>query len=253
MGKLKPLIASLVTIAIAMAILFGWSLLRDEKPRRNAPAENAPANAPTGELVYEEVALDQRPQRDPAYLWPQTGQRMSSARFWVLWKTDDFCDCRLLATKDQHLWYEVGHTGGDTHYLLLDLAMFDSSLTFAVDFTHEGQKYRSKPRHVTFGRGIHFAERQYNFKVAPQRDQQYSLFLRGRDPIKVPGTGFRHGWFTGDMVVYYSPQPGDEKGGEMIFGVQEGARVPADGCAGFVEVYDEIGDSRDRVLIHLKP
>jgi len=252
MGRFKPLIASLATIAIAMAVLFAWSLLRTDAPPRKNSA-NAPVNAPPTGLVMEQVDLDPRPQWDPPELWPQDGQRMSSPEFWVLWKTDDFCDCRLLSTRDEHLWYEVGHTAGDTHYLKIDLSIYDSRVTFAVDFLREGKKYRSKPRTVTYGRGAHFSEREYRFQVAPKPEQFFSMFLRGRDPVKVPGNLYRHGWFLGDMVVGYQPMAGDDKGGEVKFYVQDGKSVPAGGCVGWVEIYDEIGDSRDRTLVHLRP
>ncbi|MBX3473749.1 MAG: hypothetical protein KF754_05155 [Planctomycetes bacterium] len=254
MGKFKPLIASLATIALAMLILFAWSQWRGAPARGNQAANHAPppANLPDAGLKYEQVVLEDLPQRDPSNLWPQHGHRMSSPEFWVLWKTDDFCDCRLIATKNDRLWYEVGHTGGDTHYLAIDLAQFDSSVTFAVDFTHEGKRYRSRPRSVSFGRGAQFSRRQYNFLVAPLPNQTFGLFMDGRDPIKVPGRGFKHGWFGGDLVVYYSPQPGDEKGGEIIFGVQDGTQIPADGTVGWLEMYDELANTRDRTVIHLK-
>lgn len=254
MAKLKPLFASLATIAVAMLGLFAWSLLRTETPRWNQASNVAPsANAPQTGLQYEEVTLEDLPQRDPPYLWPQNGHRLSCPEFWVLWKTDDFCDCRLIATRNDRLWYEIGHTGGDTHYLKIDLSQFDSSVMFAVDFVHEGKRYRSRPRSVRYGHGVHFSQRQYNFLVAGAPNQVFGLFLNGRDPIKVPGRGFRHGWFGGDLVVYYSPQPGDDKGGEMLFGVQDGTAIGAQGTVGWVEVYDELTDSRDRTLIHLRP
>lgn len=253
MAKFKPLIASLVTIALAMGGLWAWSLLRGDNPRPHANnSASAPANTPDG-IVIEQVVLDPRPQWDPAYLWPSDGQRMSSPQFWVLWKTDDFCDCRLLATKDEKLWFEVGRTAGVEHYLAIDLGLYDSSVTFAVDFVREGKKFRSKPRSVSYGRGAHFAQREYRFAVTQQPNQVFSLAVRGRDPIKVPGGNFMHGWFAGDLVVYYSPQPGDSSGGEVIFGVQDGKAVPAAGSVGFVEIYDEMGNCRDRALIHLKP
>lgn len=253
MAKFKPLIASLVTIALAMVLLWAWGQLHSEAPRPRAGNNaSAPANMPDG-IVLEQVVLDPRPQWDPAYLWPNDGQRMSSPQFWVLWKTDDFCDCRLLATKDEKLWYEVGRTAGVEHYLTIDLGLYDSSVTFAVDFVRDGKKFRSKPRSVSYGRGAYFAQREYRFSVTQQANQNFPLALRGRDPVKVPGGNFMHGWFGADLVVYYSPQPGDEKGGEIIFGVQDGKAVPSAGTVGFVEVYDELGNSRDRVLVHLKP
>lgn len=255
MGKFKPLLASLATIAVAMLLLLGWSLLRDKpapRPQDNGVAP-PPSNRPASGQQYEIVNLDPRPTSDPVYLWPDDGKRMSSPEFWVMWKTQSFSDCRLIATKDGKLWHELGNTGGKSHYLGVDFGFFGSKVTFCVDFTQDGKKYRSKPRTVTLGTGAWFDRRQYTF-VHDGNDQTFfTAHLFGRDPARISTRGFLHGWFTDDLVVYYSPQPGDSNGGDIKLGVSNpGAIAQGDGGLGFLEVYDDVGNTYDRTMIQFK-
>ncbi|MBE7491254.1 MAG: hypothetical protein HS108_05795 [Planctomycetes bacterium] len=252
MARFKPLLASLGTIAIAMGLLFAWSLWRKNDPRPRANAANAAPAANTGGIEIEQVVLDPRPWRDPPELWPGDGQRLSSPEFWVMWETQDFSQCRLLATRDEKLWFDAGRSGGRLHYLTLDLARFDSRVTFAVDFEHEGVKYRSRPRTVSFGRGAHFDRRSHSLAVGGQTRQSLDLFLRGRDPARMPRDSFRHGWFAGVFDPWYQPQSGTAQGGTVTLIIPDPARVPQGDTVGWLQVYDEIADSRDRVLIFLR-
>lgn len=252
MKRLKPLIASLATIAVALLIVLVWGLMRGKPAQRNTPDDTAPSanHAPTG-LLYEETTLESRPLYDPPYVWPDDGMRMSSGEFWVMWQTREFSKCRLLGTKNQRLWYDLGTTGGTSHYLKVDLGFFESRVTFAIDFTQDGESYRSRPRTVSFGKGANFAQRQYAFTAEYVPVRKMLMAIEGRNPVEIPNSGYRHGWFPDNLSVGYAPQPGSASGGEVLFAVANPDSIPDKSCVGWVQVFDELAVTYDRTIIKL--
>ena len=253
MRGFKPLVASLAVIALSLIALGAWSLSRDSRRPAHSPADDRPVTpgVPGGGLKYEAVEMEPRPEFDPADLWPNFGDRISSPDLWVLWKTAEFSECRLLCTSDHRSWYDLGRTAGRTHYLPADFAFFDGHVTFVVDFTHQGRAVRSRPRSVTFGPGAGFARPQYSFNVEEAGGRGFVVRVRGRDPASIPGDNFLHGWFTEMLTVGYAPQPGGAKGGEILLVVSNPQEVPDSGCVGWLQMFDETSGSYDRTLIHL--
>jgi hypothetical protein len=135
----------------------------------------------------------------------------------------------------------------------VDLSFFDGRVTFAIDFTHEGRKVRSRPRTVSFGVGASFAMREHPYKVGGAENQEFELALENRDPGRISPEDFRVGWFPPSLVVYHIPKPGSDAGGSVILGVQNPAALPPGGCVGWFQVFDSIAGTYDRSLVRLSP
>jgi len=259
MKQWKPLIASLVVIALAMGALAAWKYLGG-KPgpgpsNNNRAADNPPpANGEGGDLKYEAVPLEKLPELDPLGLWPRDGQRISSVEFWVMWQTSGFSQCRLLATSDQRDWFDLGSTGGEDHFLQASLAYFGSSMTFAVEFDAGGTRYRSAPRTVHFGQGAHFTRRSYEFTLGDGLNQTFPIEVFGRNPRRLSLDAFKSVWFPDGLVTYvgHGREREGNDGGEVAFGVQDPALLEGRGCQGFLEMYDVVTDTYDRTRIDFR-
>ncbi|MCA8916624.1 MAG: hypothetical protein KDB90_14555 [Planctomycetes bacterium] len=253
MKQWKPLIASLVVIAIAMAGLALWKSGSAPSGKGNdiAPANMPVGNADPNGLQYEQVPLEKLPELDPIGLWPRDGLRVSGVTFWTMWQTSEHAKCRLLATSDGRVWHDIGSTAGETHFLETDLAYFNGKVRIAVEFDERGTRYRSAPRTVNFGQGAHFAQREYQFTLgAGKAEWAFEIVGRsvrdlGREPCLAIG-------FPGDseLVPYTSLNP-DSPDDSILFGVQH-PEVVKEGVAGFLQVYDVVTNTYDRVLVRLK-
>ena len=250
MKQLKPLIASFVVIAIAFGGLALWKV-------RSAPAGNGagnatgnlpPSNSPASGLQYETAVLDDLPALEPLGMWPRDGQRVSGVTFWTMWQTSGYSKCRLIASSDGQYWHDIGSTGGETHFLEVDLAYFQGEVQIAVEFDERGERYRSKPRTIRFGQGGHFAQREYQYMLNGQSPQTWGLEIVGRGVRDLGTEPFLTYLFPDGLVPYTSPSSQDDS---IVFGVQNPDTV-REACAGFLQVYDGVTDTYDRVLIRLK-
>lgn len=199
---------------------------------------------------WESLPLEDLPERDPEALWPRDGMRMAWAEFWISWRTKEHSRCRLLLTRDLKTWQVGGESTAFEHYQQANLAEWNSQVTFCVEFEEEGKRWRSRPRTVVFGKGARFSGRELHVEIAPEGTTQHSLRLEGRNPVRVGAGGWKHAGFPEDVWVGYAPQPGDDEGGEVLLIVQ-GEQIPAEGCAGYLEVFDPVGRTYDRVRIVL--
>ncbi|MCB9933699.1 MAG: hypothetical protein H6841_09780 [Planctomycetes bacterium] len=257
MRQWKPLVASLVVIALAMGALAAWKHLGGAGgARRNAdnlPTANlSPGSGAGSGLEYETVPLEELPALDPLGLWPRDGQRISSVDFWVMWQTTGFSKCRLLASSDKRDWYDLGATGGEEHYLPLNIAYFGSQVSFAVEFQAGGIRYRSTPRTVYFGQGAHFASRRQEFTLVDVPNQTFPVTVFGRNPRRLSLDSFTFGFFPEDLVPFVahgSPRE-DDDGGDILVGVQDPSAVKG-ASVGYLEMYDVVTDTYDRTLITL--
>jgi hypothetical protein len=260
MKQWKPLVASLVVIALAMGALAAWKHLgptTGPAPANDnrAASDPPPANGEPSGLKYQAVPFEKLPELDPLGLWPRNGQRMSSVEFWVMWQTAGFSKCRLLGTSDQRDWFDLGSTGGEDHCLQASLAYFGSAVTFAVEFDAGGTRYRSAPRTVYFGQGAHFARRSHEFTPGDAPGQTFPLEVFGRNPRRLSLDAFLAVWFPQELVTFVAhgrEREGDD-GGEVLFGVQDPAVLEGRGCQGFLEVYDVVTDTYDRTRILIRP
>jgi hypothetical protein len=250
--KWKPVAASLIVIALALGGMALWRALSNDTPRQNG---NTPGNAPVqpanGEVegpTRVRVKLEDLPSRDPIDLWPQDGMRMSSPTFWTMWKTRAHVACRVIARGASGPWFEVGHTLANTHYMQVDLAQYGDEVKFCVEWSHEGAKYRSHERRVTFGAGACFNQRRYAFNVPPEKQPEFRLLVQGRDVTQLGTEPFMTAFFP-EQVVPAAYVHGGEK--SVVFMIQDGATVPLEGCFGFLEIYDSASVTYDRVLIEL--
>jgi len=250
MKRLKPLIAALVVIAVAMAGLALWSSQRKPPDR---PDNSARVNAPDlpadgGAIQYDIAPLEDLPALDPLGLWPRDGYRLSAPEFWVMWETSKHCDCRLLASKGDGDWYVLGRTAGTSHFLRANLAYFDSKLSFAVEFEAGGKRYRSKPRGVSFGYGASFGQRRYKFRVT-EDNQMWPLEIAGREASELGQEAFLSSGGLAQLTTFVLPNPAEPD--TVRFGVQRVAELTGEGCTGFLEVFDARSNTYDRVLIEL--
>jgi hypothetical protein len=212
-------------------------------------AGNGPANAPGQRgLEFERVTLEKRTTRDPPYLWPKEGMRLSATIPWIIWKTDEFSAGQLIASKDRKLWYDLGQTASVIHYLPADLGKFDSELAFSVEFEEGGERYRSKPREVRFGAGVRFATRRLDCAVARAENQVFTLKTEAGDLKGLSADDFRFALLPEGLIVYGRPFPESETTGRLEL-VIDGRTVPGKGCAGFWEIRDSRADTWDRVLL----
>ncbi len=215
----------------------------------NAPAVNSPANKPDEPgLEFERVALEKLTVRDPAYLWPRDGARLSADSIWVIWKTDDLSAGRLLGTKNGMLWYDLGATMAKVHYLPLDLAKFGSDAGFSVEFEEGGERFRSRQRNVRFGQGIRFTTRRIECAVERADKQTFTLKTETGDLQGLSADDFTFALFPDDMTIYGVPHRESDTSGYIEL-VIDGRSVPGKGCTGFMEMRDSRTDTRDRVLI----
>jgi hypothetical protein len=250
MKQYRPLIASLVVIAVAMGGLAAWRFAG--QPAKRGPASNnapAPGNAaptdPSG-LEYVTVPLEPLPELDPLGLWPRDAQGIAAAQFWVMWETTEFSRCRLLVTRNQRDWHDLGSTAGKAHYLPVNFGDFDSQLSFAVEFEARGKRYRSRPRSVKFARGTAFARREMHLKPGNEPMATHQLELIGGGG-GLSQENFRSYFFPEDLQPFVIPG----SSGAVMFGVGSPGAIPAAGCAGFIEVFDPASVTSDRMLIQL--
>ncbi|MEZ5993275.1 MAG: hypothetical protein R3E76_13110 [Planctomycetota bacterium] len=258
MKQWKPLIASLIVIALAWGGLALWKF--SSAPSKGGGgnvvantdngAGDAPGNTDSSDLEYETVPLEDLPELDPLGLWPNDGMRISSIECWVMWQTTGFSRCRLLGTSDKVNWVDLGSTGGERHFLKLDLSYFGSKAFFAVEFDAGGKRYRSKPRAVKFGQGAYFRQREYRLTLSGEMNQVWSVGLLG-DVGHLSMESFRTTYFPEDLVTFVAPPKVDDNGGEVPFGVQDSAPLGGNDTSGFIQIYDASGDTYDRVLIEL--
>lgn len=238
----------MVAIAIAVLLLSACG----GGSSNNAASSNVPANksAETG-LEYERVALEKLTLRDPSYLWPKDGTRLSGDSFWVIWKTEDMSAGRLLGTKNGMLWYELGVTMARVHFLPIDLARFGSDVGFSVEYEEGGERLRSKQRDVRFGQGIRFAVREIECAVDRADKQTFKLKTETGDLQGLPGDDFTFALFPDDMTIYGLPHRESETTGYIEL-VIDGRTVPGKGCIGFMQVHDSRTNTYDRVKIVIK-
>jgi hypothetical protein len=210
---------------------------------------NEPSNVPPNSgLAFERVTLEKRTTRDPPYLWPKDGMRLSATIPWVIWKTDEFSAGQLIASKDRKLWYDLGQTASIIHYLPVDLGKFDSELSFCVEFEEGGERFRSKAREVRFGAGVRFATRRLDCAVQRAENQVFTLKTEAGDLKGLSADDFRFALLPEGLVLYGRPFPETESTGRLEL-VIDGRTVPGKGCAGFWEIRDSRADTWDRVLI----
>lgn len=215
----------------------------------NAAAFNSPSNkSDEPGLEFERVALEKLTVRDPAYLWPRDGARLSADSFWVIWKTEDLSAGRLLGTKTGMLWYDLGVTMAKVHYLPLDLAKFGSDAGFSVEFEEGGERFRSRQRNVRFGQGIRFATRKIECAVERADKQTFTLKTETGDLQGLSPDDFTFALFPDDMTIYGLPHRQSETAGHIEL-VIDGRTVPGKGCTGFMQVHDSRTNTDDRVLI----
>jgi hypothetical protein len=255
MKQWKPLIASLVVIAIAMGGLALWKSGGQSKGNGNqpAPANMPSSNADPNGLLYEQVPLEDLPELDPIALWPRDGLRVSAVTFWASWQTSEQSACRLIATSDGKLWHDIGSTAGTTHYLETDLAYFSGEVRIAVEFTERGERYRSRPRTVHFGQGAHFAQREYQYTLSGTAAQSWPIEVVGRDVRSLGGAeactaiDFPKANELVPTISLNAASPDDT----VLFGVQH-PEVVKGGVSGFLQVYDPVTNTYDRALVRLK-
>lgn len=255
MRKWKPLIASMLVIAIALGGMAAWEFADSDRAASNGAQDNAATNreGPSTDdagFEWETAELEALPPLDPLGLWPRDGQRVASAEFNVMWETSGRSECRLLVSTDRRTWYVMGHTSGSRHFLPLNFGDFESTLSFAVEFDDRGGRYRSKARTVSFGKGAHFPLLEHRFTVRGSDIQQFDVGIRGRDPSTLPSSAFLSGWFELDLGVGVLPGDVEEGGGTILFVLATPDKVES-GALGWLEVYDAAANTYDRVLIHL--
>ena len=253
MQKWRPLIASLVVIALALGGMAVWKFAGSEPARVNSNSEILPedAGSDTGSddgFEWVSTMLEDLPPLDPLGLWPRDGQRIASAEFNVMWETTDHADCRLLVSTDRRDWYSMGHTGGKLHFLPVNFGDFDSELSFAVEFDFQGKRYRSAARTIRYGHGARFGQREYRF-IVRNNEERFSLGVEGRDPADLPQSAFLTGWFPPDLGTGFLPGAGE--GGDTKVLMVSNADVFENHALGWLEMYDAAADTYDRVLIHL--
>lgn len=247
--KWKPIVASLIVIALAlgaMAIL----IRGDNEPEPPAPAEDPDDKPDDGDVTWERVELEPRDSLDPLALWPLDGMRMASPQFWVVWRTDrEASACRLLARGRQGVWREMGHTNAFIHYMDIDLSAYDSEAWFCVEWSERGREYRSAERRVSFGVGAAFTKREYLIGVPATGEHRFPMRLQGGNPALLNSGSFLTTMLPDNLTCYVLPQAD----GAIEFVIQDGALVPVGGCFGFLQVHDAATDAYDRVLIRLRP
>lgn len=169
MRKWKPLIASLLVIAVVLGGMAVWKFAGGGTTKGNDNSANVPGNNPgdSGGDGHEwvETKLEDLPPLDPLGLWPRNGQRIASPEFNVMWETSEHSDCRLLVSTNRNTWYVMGRTGGTRHFLPLNFGDFESTLHFAVEFDDRGTRYRSNARTVSFGKGAAFGKLEHRFTL----------------------------------------------------------------------------------------
>lgn len=251
MQKWKPLIASLVVIALALGVMALWKCSGDTPTSNGGSIDNSPADddgTSTGDdgFTWVTTKLDDLPALDPLGLWPRDGQRIASPEFNVMWETSDHSDCRLLVSTDRLDWYVMGHTSGKRHFLPVNFGDFESKLYFAVEFDFQDKRYRSKAREVTFGNGARFNQLEHRFTIRGIDTQTFDVAMTGRDPADMPPNAFVTGWFPLELGV--GTLPGES--GTLLF-VLSTPEIVRGSTFGWLEVYDAAANTYDRVLIHL--
>jgi hypothetical protein len=246
--KWKPILASLVVIAIALGAMAAWKFLGPSKPRPSgnaaANAANAPAEQEPGKWM--EVQLEPRMTADPSSLWPRHGMRMASPQFWVVWTTREHVPCRVLARGATGPWYEVGHTRALTHYLALDLTQFNDEVFYCVEWQDGGHKYRSQERWISFGAGACYERRQYKFVVPLVPEPRFRMRVQGRELSQLRSDSFTSAHFPEGVHFGALPTPAD---GVVELLLADATSIPLDGCFGFLEMYDRAADTYDLAMI----
>lgn len=259
MKQWKPLVASLVVIALAWG---GLALWRFSSAPSKGSGGNVVANTgndavdsagttDSGELEYETVPLEDLPELDPLGLWPNDGMRISSIECWVMWQTTGFSRCRLLGTSDKVNWVDLGSTGGDRHFLKLDLSYFGSKAFFAVEFDAGGKRYRTKPRFIKFAQGVYFRQREYRLTLSGEVNQVWPVELLG-DVGHLSMESFRTTYFPEDLVTFVAPPKVKANSAEVPFGIQDPAPLGGNDTSGFIQLYDVLADTYDRALIEVR-
>ncbi len=249
----KPLVASLGVIVVALLVL--WAVLPGKTPdnRANAPSNTAENTDPTGTgsdgTRWVRVELEPLPELDPADLWPGDGMRVASPHFWIVWSTGEHTRCRLLLRGRGGSWYEAGHSLANIHYLPADLTQFDDELYFCVEWNENGRAYRSRERHVSFGAGACFEQRRYEFRVPQQQAPEFRMRLQGRSLNELAAEPFLTTLFPEVVVPAAYALPAEDT---AVLRLRDGNDVPQDGCMGFLEVYDNVSLTYDRVLVQLR-
>jgi hypothetical protein len=245
--KWKPLIASLIVIAVALAAMAIYAALKKPAGGSRTPATNGPAGVDGFDGKYINTPLEDLPELDPLGLWPRHNQRLASAEIWVMWETAAHSECRLLGSRDHRDWYVLGDTAGTRHFLPTNLAYFDSQLTFMVEFEASGERYRSAPRTVFFGKGASFGQRRYKYRLGDDHKQTWGLELLGSDATTLAADAFLSVGFTPEELQTAARGTASDS---VEFGVYN-ADVIVSGTSGFLEVYDSRALTYDRVLIEL--
>jgi hypothetical protein len=248
MKQFKPLIASLVVIAVALGAIALWAPGGKPAANTNTP-DPPPANLPDTGLKYESLPLEKLPELDPLGLWPRDGYRLAGPEFWIMWETNEHVSCRLLATQDRKTWYNIGRSAGTQHSMSMNLGLWDSKVIFAVEFETKGTRYRSKARTVSYGAGASFAQRRYKFTLSGENVQTWDLEIVGRDARALGDEAFLTSHFPENLVTFVMPErPSIDT---VKFGIQGPGAITGGGCVGFLEVYDAATSTYDRVLIEL--
>lgn len=246
----QPLIAIFVVCALGiagLAIWRFWPTAATHNNTANTPSNDATPNDNGFEYVEEE--LEDLPSREPAYLAPLNGTLVSDPEVWVVWKTRERSKCRLIATTDLNLWKVVGSTTARVHYLLLNLADFNRSAIFAVEFDDEGNRWRSQNAVLTLKQGASFAVRETTLHVDASENQNFKLKLASNNGAEIGGNIAMKFWCDDPEVIVYQA-PGQDNW--FYFGVQDGSKVPTDtGSVVFLELHDKANNTHDRMLIHL--
>lgn len=253
MRKFKPVIASVIVVVVALGgmVLWKWSQ-GDPRPGGNT-SEKLPCSDPSAD-GYEFVTepMEDLPALDPPSLWPLDGRRMAAPEFWVIWRTSEFTKCRLWASHGENEWIEIGNTAGVNHYLLIDLSEFKSEVSFMVDFTERGKRYRSHKRRVSYGLGANFKRREYTFKVDESAATEgWVVGMHGRETHELSSGDFKFYVFPRELSLFGLVTP-REASDEVRLGIYNPDSTPEEGCYGFVEVYDSKTATYDRALINLK-
>ncbi len=212
-------------------------------------ANVSPSNeAPASGLEFERVPFDELPTREPTYLWPSNGARLSSDRVWVIWKTAELVPARLLGTKDKRLWYELAVTAAKVHFAELPLDKFDSRAVFCVDYEEEGKRFRSALHEVRFGNGIRFAQRECKINIEAKPDQRATLAVENGDLGGLGQDDYLFALAPDNLRIYGLPHRDDAKSGTIEL-VIDGSTVPGKSCILFMEIRDPRTNTRDRTKL----
>ncbi|MEE9312852.1 MAG: hypothetical protein V3V10_10640 [Planctomycetota bacterium] len=245
---MKPFIAIIIVVVLGLLGIWAWQAFGQGSTSDGQNTEKLPNNS-TGNNgpKYINKPFENLPEWDPDYLWPLNGKRMSSPEFPVIWQTEEFSACRLLIQTGPKLWANVGNSAGRRHLVWVDLSKFKSRATFCVEFERRGERFRSKPREVSFGAGARFSQRRYEFDLTRDQEQIFQLQLEGKGVKHLGIESFQHARFEEAVkLAHLTPE-----GGNLRI-VLYNADVFKETEYGYFEVLDSVNNTIDRCMVTFK-